>query len=85
MVFDRPMNGSSHADNVAAVVKQEVDVDALPNFQKKQTSNVGIFRFADETQMGGLNSLMKTSSAEAVAIKNEKNANESLNGAKKGT
>lgn len=65
-------NGSSHM----AVDESTITCEPAENRAEKRPTNVGIFKFADEAQMGGLNSLM--SLPESLFTKHNNNIGETL-------
>lgn len=75
-IIDHAMNDTSHADTASNVVNVKVEENGYNDSQPQQTSNVGMFRLADETQMGGLNSLM--ASPEKIAVKQEIDVDEPM-------
>lgn len=78
--FEKAIN-SSHGYE-GTVVKRESNGDTMHPYASKRQTNVGIFKLADETQMGGLNSLMLASSTNYA--KHNNNIGEIVDQNKKG-
>lgn len=77
--------GSERSDSLSD--PYDYDIEPLPNKNTTQTnSNMGMFKLADEAQMGGLSSLMravevisgKTSSEKTNENQNQKDINQSM-------
>lgn len=70
--FGSVNNSSSHGNQHVAA-KRETNIDGYNNSSNSRQTNVGIFKLADEAQMGGLNSLML--SPESIHLKQNNHNN----------
>lgn len=76
--FDYDHNGFNHANGISHLAPEETAIKCEPieSRSEKRPTNVGIFKFADEAEMGGLNSLMPL--PESMLAKHNNNIGETL-------